>query len=80
LKEKGQQERQVGREKGGKGGGFLGKRVQAEKVGSKETIQSCAWKTRVAEQNRGSTKKTEAWILPKEQPDTKAREARSQPG
>ena len=24
--------------------------------------------------------KTEAWILPKEQPDTKAREARSQPG
>jgi hypothetical protein len=37
LKEEGQQERPFGQEKGGKGEGFLGKRVQAEKVGSKET-------------------------------------------
>jgi hypothetical protein len=79
LKEKGgQQERPVGREKGGKGGGFQGKKVKAEKVGSKETRGSCARKTRVAEQNRGRIKKTEAWIptLPKEQPDMNAREAR----
>jgi hypothetical protein len=43
---------------------------------------SCARKTGVAELNRGWTEKTGAWIptLPKEQPDTKAREARSQPG
>jgi len=35
-----------------------------------------------AAQNQGQTKKAKAWIptLPKEQPDTKAREARSQPG
>jgi hypothetical protein len=31
-----QQERLVGQDKGGEGGGFEGKKVQAEKVGSKE--------------------------------------------
>ena len=76
MKEEGQQERLVGQEKGGKGGGFQGKKVKAEKVGSKETRGSCARKTRVAEQNRGRTENTEAWIsaLPEEQPDTKVRE------
>ena len=35
----------------------------------------------MAERNRESTEKTDAWILtlPNEQPDAKAREARSQP-
>lgn len=58
-----------------------GKSYKAEKVGCKETTGSCARKS-AAEQNRGSAEKTETWIptLPKEQPHTKARETRSQPG
>ena len=62
--------------------GILGKKRFIQKKLDRNTTGSSARKTRAAEQNRGSTERTEAWIptLSKEQPDTKAREARRQPG
>jgi hypothetical protein len=70
LKEEGQQERLVGQEKGGEGQAFKGKRFRRKKLDPEKPKEV------------GRAKQTEAWIptLPKEQPDTKAREARSQPG
>ena len=68
MKEKGQQERLVGWSKGGKGGGFNGKRFRRKKLDPEKPKEV------------GRAKQTEAWIptLPKEQPDTKAREARGE--
>ena len=56
--------------------GLVGRKKEARGVGSKEKPQGAArGRLRAAEQNKGATEKTEAWIpkLPKEQPDTKAR-------
>ena len=60
----------VGLEKGGERGCFQGKMFRRKKLDPEKPKEV------------GRAKQTEAWIptLPKEQPDTKAREARSQPG
>ena len=81
-KKKGSKRVWFDREKEARGEAFKGNRFRRKKLNPKISQGSCARKTGVAELNRGWNERTEAWIptIPKEQPDTKAREARSHPG